>query len=367
MKWQVDMKATRAVADLFKDFAPTVRKNGGQYLVEPSPYGQMELIPLRKGLFLVAAESPPAQTPDVDLALLPRELVRHLSRNRLRPWKLVRGGEASEVLRNLVRGGESSDADDVQAAWSPYTCDIAERGTLVGQARLRVAEHLAAVISAQGDDGPVAALAGPRGVGKRTLTVAAAGMLGLSPIELPLQRLFVERILQTPLELFLDTVLAATAVMGDDELLVVNDAEVVARFAPRHRRQMLVELSRLPNVVLLLNSDDLAAMRMADIVTLSCPGLADVEEARELLEASSPGLTLEGPALEMVCRASSMGRLGIIPARLLHLVRLGQLLVDPREPSPSGSFSPDEAAPAIEMARQAWDSDEINGPAWHEP
>ena len=232
MSWRIDRQATKAAAELFDPYAPTVKRNGRQYLVAPSPYGQMELIPVGQRRYLVAAESPPSQAVPVDESLLAGELLAHLQRNGLRPWRIVSGGGASDVLRNLVRDEPAEVAEPSEspgeAGWSPYVQPLADRGELVGQERLRVAEQLAATIAARPPDGPLGNLAGPAGVGRGTTTATAAEMLGLSPLELPLQRILTDRIFQTPLELFLETMLAASAEMTDTQLLVVTDAELMS-------------------------------------------------------------------------------------------------------------------------------------------
>ena len=353
MSWTIDHQATRDATDLFEDGAPIVKRNGRQFLVERSPYGQIEFIPLRRGLYLAAATSPPQGSSPVDIASVSAGLASHLRRNNLKPWQIVHGQEISEVLRNLILGQPAEDDSMKVAPWSPYVLIPKARGKLIGEARLQVAQQLAGLVRAGSmDTNPLAALSGPPGVGKHTVTEDAAKRLGLSLVELPLGRLLIDRVFQTPREVFLETIMAAQESLNEEELLVVSDAEFISLLPSPHRHQALLELSRLDHVVLLTNDQTL--LQTADVVVLTCPGLAGTDEMLELLEASEAKLEIVGSALETTCRAAFVPGVGVIPARLLYLLRLGQALLGSTGTLASGTFSPDDATPAALLAQQAW-------------
>jgi hypothetical protein len=78
------------------------------------------------------------------------------------------------------------------------------------------------------------------------------------------------------------------------------------------------------------------------------------------VELAHGGLEIADQAMDMLCRASFVREVGIVAGRLLYLVRLGLSLVD----CPDGrapTFSPDEAAPAINMAKLAWEGQTNRG------
>ena len=364
MSWRVDPKATRAAAELF-GARQTVKRNGRQYLLERTPYGQMELIPIGRDRYLVAVESPPADAPRYPRSALTPELAEHLRSNGLHPWRIVPGAEASEALGNLARAEPAGQDDATGPAWSRYTCDLPKGAKLVGADRLRLAERWAGLIAAPAAAGALPAMAGPRGVGKRTLTAEAAGRLGLSAVELPLHRILTDRILQTPMELFVETALAAISQLSERDLLVVSDAEAIALTPPRQRREILAELGRVPHVVLLADVGDLSAAQLPGVVPQACPGLAGTEEAGELIATNLPGIELATPALVMLCRAASLHGVGVVPGRLLYTIGLARSLIDPTDPSKLKRISPDEAAPAIELAARAWQAPATAG--WDRP
>jgi hypothetical protein len=126
---------------------------------------------------------------------------------------------------------------------------MTESARLVGESRLRCLEQVKALVAAS-RGGPLAQVVGLEGVGKRTMAATLAAQCNWNPVELPLGRFFVDRILQTPQELFLKTALAAGACLGDSDLLVISDADLLHLLAPKACRQLIGELLWLPRVLL---------------------------------------------------------------------------------------------------------------------
>jgi len=354
MSWTIDPHATRVAAELFKPHRPVVKRNDSQYVIEATPYGRVELISLPGGHFLAAAESPPLALPAVEQARLSRDLLGHLQRNRRLQWKVVLGGDAAEALHHLLQYDPPGDGKPRLLTWLPYACKLIQRGKLIGRARLPVAEQLAATIRAHKDGDPLPALVGPPGVGKRVTLLAVAERLDMSAVELPLRRIFTDRILQTPMECFLDTVLVAAKYAAEDDLIAVSDADLTTSLPPNSSQQAMLELSRLPNVALLTSSGSWATEKTPGVVPIACAGLADMGEASGLLAIEEPSLAFVGPALSMICRAASLPGVGIIPGRLLYLARLAKSLTAYDDSSRPQSLSPDEVAPAISIGQDAW-------------
>lgn len=361
MSWNIDPYATRAAAEVFRPRRPVVRRNGRQYVIESTPFGKVELIPLPGGRFLAAAESPPRVMPSLELARLGRDALGHLRRNKLRAWKIVPGSNVAEALRHLLEDGSQGNERSQLLTWLAYGCELTKRAKLLGRARLPLAEQLAAMVGAHEGEAPVPALVGPAGVGKRTVLFAVAERMGLSAVELPLRRILTDRILQTPMECFLDTVLVAAGHMAEGDLLAVSDAELIAELPQDMPRYVLTELNILPNVVLLADTHGWAAEKTPCVVPLACPGLADTHEACELMRAHGEEPDLAGPALSMICRAASLPAVGIVPGRLLYVARLAKAMtakegsISARQP-----LSPDEVAPAIHTAQQAYQARDSN-------
>ncbi len=352
MPWKPDRAATGLARTVFEGYEPTVRRNGGHYLVDGTPYGLLELIALG-GRYLVATRAPPVGAVTLDAERLPDEVRRHLDRNGLKPWKIVPGDDLAVALEHVEdeQGGEEVP----EVPWSHYVRPLAEPPALVGEARRRTAKLMAGLVKAQGPDDPIPALTGPAGVGKRTVAATAAGRLGLHGVELPLGRILIDRVFSTPAETLLGTLLAAAeAVAEGQELLVASGGEWLARLPGGARRQMLAELSRLPNAVLV--AGDGAVGRMRGIAAVPCPGLGEAAEVEQLLAAGFPQVRLLGSAREMICRAAAVRGVGILPGRLLYVVRLAVALMEHPE-GKAPELSPDEAATAIRIARGAWETD----------
>jgi len=375
MLWETDNRATETAREVFPDHAPRVLCNGKrQYVLQPTPFGRVELVGFDNG-FVVAAERPPPGAV-IDPDLLPQRLLGHLETHGLRAWKVVYSDDCAEAIRALVReepegnplSGEGSPSGGVPI---PFVCPITSSSGLLGETRQGRCEQLAGLIASQQHPGPLAQLVGPDGVGKRVMAAAAARWMGWSLVgELLLSRLLVERVLQRPLETALDTVLAAGASLGADDLLVVSDAELLARLPDPIRRSVVRELARLPHVVLVARP---GASPTDQRVTLTCPGLEEMDDVRTLVAAEHPRVSFAGAALHLAARAASVPGVGVIPGRLLYLVRLA-LALRPRDltdeilacDSVSGKASarhtepreavlaPDEISSAVTLASTAW-------------
>ncbi|HUT91709.1 MAG TPA: hypothetical protein VMY37_19575 [Thermoguttaceae bacterium] len=369
MLWETDNRATETAREVFPDHAPRVLSNGKrQYVLQPTPFGRVELVGFDNG-FVVAAERPPPGAL-IDRDLLPQRLLGHLQTHGLRAWKVVYSDDCTEAIRALVRE-EPDETASLGGASIPFVCPITSSSGLLGETRQGRCEQLAGLIASQQYPGPLAQLVGPDGVGKRVMAAAAARWMGWSLVgELPLSRLLVERVLQRPLETALDTVLAAGASLGEEDLLVVSDAELLAKLADPTCRSVVRELARLPHVVLVARP---GAVRTDQLVTLSCPGLESVDDVRTLVAAEHPRVSFAGAALHLAMRAASVPGVGVLPGRLLYVVRLAMAL-RPRDladeictsDSASGKASarrtetreavlaPDEISTAVTLACSAW-------------
>lgn len=356
--WRTDSRATHAAREAFPEHAPRVFRYGdGQFLLTPTPFGRMELIAVREG-YLVAVE----HLPDGDDAAsreappLPEPLARHLSANGLRVWKTVPSREPAEVIRSLGAGGTAPpkpQADGRGGVWSPLLLPLAAPGRAVGEVRQARAQAVASLLAARGPGDPLPGLVGPEGVGKRTLLAGLAAEHGWAAIELPLRRVFLERVFQTPIECFLELLLAAAGRLGEKDLLVVSDAEMLAGAPEPRQRHIVAELSLLPRVC--LAARPVGAPPPYGVVAMSCPGLDGPEEVAALLAAELPDVRFEGAGLGLLARAASLPGAGVVPGRLLYLVRLAVALFEGEEGAPV-VLAPDEAARVIGLARSAWDA-----------
>ncbi len=365
MSWKTDIRATKAAREAFPRHAPRVLCDGRQYLLNPTPFGRIELVGLSGG-FLVAAENPPR--PSMDLANLSPKLLRHLAGHGLRPWKIVQGDDHAEVIRSLSGPPlpEDEGLPEPPEPWSPYVCPLETSAELLGESRFRCCEQLAGLMETQRFPGPVAQLVGIDGIGKRTMAATMARWMGWSICgELPLARLLIERMLQTSSELLLDTLLAAGEVLGPADMLVVSDAELLTTLK-RDRLPVLRELARLPHVVLLSRP---SAMGMDNVIPLVCPGLESVEDARAMVADQHPELEFIGAGFDLLVQAASVHESGIVPGRLLYLVRLAKAFLSDRQkdisaeegPCPVGVgenkskivLAPDEVSSAIILTRPA--------------
>jgi hypothetical protein len=197
---------------------------------------------------------------------------------------------------------------------------------------------------------------GPYGIGKHQVAVACARLLGLKAVELPLGRMFALRMLSTPQELLLDTLLAATPHMSrEPALLVVSDGQLLGTLSQSDFFQALLELNRLPQTVLLATTDNRDALAgWPDTVSLPCPGLKGEEEGRRLLAVAYPQLEFADPVAGALCRAAAAPKLGIVPGRLLYVARLAQALRYPSGKEDRRGLFSDDAIAAVAMVRQAW-------------
>jgi hypothetical protein len=93
-----------------------------------------------------------------------------------------------------------------------------------------------------------------------------------------------------------------------------------------------------------------------DVVPVACPALTRVEEVRRLIDAHHPGLSLEEPAPVMAARAGSEPDVGILPGRLLYLIRLGLALREP-DAEKDACLTPDDLAPAVRLTSRSWAAD----------
>jgi hypothetical protein len=379
MRWRVDNQATQTAREVFPMHLPRVLSNGKrQYVVQPTPLGRVELVGFERG-FVVAAETPPPGAL-VDESSLPQRLLEHLEANGLRAWKVVHSDDCSEAIRALVLADPEQPAPfgPEQPGLSgpvpiPFVSPIPSGADLLGETRRLRCEQLAGLAASQAFPGPLVQLAGPDGVGKRTMAAAVARQAGWSLVgELPLSRLLIDRALQTPVETALDAVLAAAAALGRDDLLVISDAELLERMEDALCRSVLRELARLPHVILLARPN---VFRTDGLVTLECPGLEGLDDAGALVECEHPEVSFAGAALEMAARAASVRGVGVAPGRLLYLVRLAKALRPPdladdvqapgvSAPDKRGAergevlLAPDEISSATTLAVSAWAEDE---------
>ncbi|MBA4387503.1 MAG: hypothetical protein C0404_05940 [Verrucomicrobia bacterium] len=349
MKWKKDIEATRLARKMFSGYRPQVSTNGHQFIVKDTPFGCLEFMHLGPPGFLVAAERPPAGGSAGFKGRLTPDIEQHLARHRLVPWRVVNTHDFTRALMLLTAPDGTRDEESPLSA---YLRELPKPGKLVGQARARICERLAALTQAARDGDPVPGICGPRGVGKRTVIGAAAQALGRITVELPLARiLVVDRILSTTHELLLEFLLVAQKQFDRQrDLLILSNAELLASHLSRvQQRFILREISRLPAVLL----SDASDITMPGTITLTCPGLTN-EDAARLLRLT--GIRSIVPsALAALCRACLQEGNRINPARLLYMIRIGQALLRPAGDStrtPRAVF-PDDAMAGITTFRAA--------------
>jgi hypothetical protein len=347
MTWQEDIEITRQVRPLLG--AETTALRRGQSLrFENTRYGRVEAIRVAAG-FLLAAEHPPAGQMQMDRA--DRHLSAYLARWDLKPWKLVSGGTLTDLLAALREAGPADAAGGPK--WCAYAMAVAgEPPPLIGPARRRLCDELRALLEAAEPGAPLPLLRGPAGVGRHTVAAHVARAMDLEPVELPLRRLVINRVLSTPTELMLEVLIAGQACLGERHLVLLSDAELLAAL-PGSSRQLLAEAALLPNV-LLLAADDAAARMPADVAALDCPGLADAGEAAELIAAHFGGnVVAADAALAIAARAALAPGAGILPGRVLYIVRLASAMRGAGGEK-CGPLCPDDVIAAVRTARQAW-------------
>jgi hypothetical protein len=311
---------------------------------------------------------------EIDPAGLPKKLRNDLRERGFVPWKLVAGDYAAVIRSLLPASGDQQAAESVDEPMaSPHLVPVPTSPLLDGENRHRCCRLAAAIVDSQKFPGPLAYLRGIDGTGKRTLaaTIAVEKQWRLRG-EMPLGRLFAERILQTPVEGALDAILTLAPTCEPADLVAVSDAELLMTVDKRSRAILLRELARLPHVVLL-------ARPVADVpdlvAAIACPGLEHTQDARKVVAGEHPEVEFAGDALAMLARASRVRGVGIVPGRLLYLVRLAKACLtgvragDLHEPdgatpalaadSDAGLLealilAPDEVSAAIVVAHQVW-------------
>jgi hypothetical protein len=349
MTWKPDQDSTRAIRDIFPGHRPEVKINGRHFHLADTPYGQMEIISVGDA-YLVAAENPPERMSLKELKLFTPEILAHLRRQvpPLVPWKTVAGDNLQQVLQQLSGSGQGLELALQSLAPFVQTYSSDRPNQLCGESRGAAADTLAGLLAAQRVGHPLPAVTGLPGVGKHTLAADVAGRLGLQPLEIPLRRLLIQRVVQSPAEMVLQVVLAAEERI-DGGLAMISEAELLRLLPPAQRRMVLSELAQLPHVVLLVNQPEVPG---EDCVPLKCPGLMSREEAGQLLSVVFPKMQVLPQALAMAAAAAADPDVGIIPARLLYVVDLGLSLG--RAGDTPARFTPDDAAPAVEIARNTW-------------
>ena len=138
--------------------------------------------------------------------------------------------------------------------------------------------------------------------------------------------------------------------LGPNDVLVISDAEIFQRVERLRRPHMLRELALLPRVCLLSRQ---TSPPQDGVVPLACPGLESYHEVEALVAAEFPDVSFEGAALELLAQSAAYDTVGVIPGRLLYLVRLAVTLLGLASGSPI-VLAPDEAANVISLARPAW-------------
>jgi len=381
MDWELNPCASKVAQDAFPQYAALVqvKQHGEQYIIQPTPYGVVELLPLEQG-FLIAAENPPASVAlNIESVELDAGIQRYLEKNGLRPWKIAYNGKCTEIIRSLAAENSSKNQDlEAVPSFSQYLSDLKQTDALIGETRLRCIEDLAALVKAQQPAGPVVQLVGLEGIGKRTM--AASLMLhGYRLVgELVLSRLLIKRVFTTPIELVVETLLAGNKSMDGEDLLVISDAELLETMPRSIHDQIIRELARLPHVVLTARPK-LKQHAVDNLVGLDVPGLT-VAEARLFATAKYQNIEFAGSAMDLLidgCYSPT----GVVPGRLLYLIDLAQALLGPathyldptppteKEPHQEGEdqqkegkivLAPDEIAAALRIVSSAWAHNKVN-------
>jgi hypothetical protein len=375
MDWELNPCATKVAKDIFPQYAANVRvkQHGEQYLIQPTPYGVIELLPLQRGFLIAAENPPPSAAVNIDPAELDVRIQHYLEKNGLRPWKITSNGKCTEVIRLLAAEKDvEGQGQEAIPPFSQYISGLNRTGALVGEARLRCFENLATLVKAQQPAGPVVQLVGLRGIGKRTMAASLALHGYRLGGELVLSRLLVKRIFTTPIELVVETLLAGNKSMESEDLLVISDAELLETMPRSIRDQVIHELARLPHVVLTARSRRKQSA-VDHLLRLDVPGLT-VAEARFLIAAEYPNIEFAGSAMDLLIQ-SCHSTAGILPGRLLYLTDLAQAILGPapnyldsHEPTDKQDhqdgedrqkqdeivLAPDEIAAALRMVGSAW-------------
>ena len=354
-EWTTPRGARKAAMEVFPGHKPNVTPIGErQFLLSPTPYGQIVTIPVKAG-YLVAAEQPP-EGQVMDVSVLEPRLAAHLERNHLRPWRVVQSHDLADVIRQL--GQESQPVSmNKDGPWSPYLTPMKACAKWVGETRQRCLEQVKALVAAS-RGGPLAQVVGMEGVGKRVMAAAIAAQCKWNPVELPLSRFLVDRIVPTAQELLLEALVTGVGCMGEGDLLVVSDADLLHFLPPRISGQLRGEVARMPHALLLARPTG-PQVQMPDVISIGCPGLDSLAEAREVLAAEHPEVEFAGAASDMVAGAAHVEGVGIVPKRLLYITRLSAALVG-AQAGAKAVLSPDDVATPIRLARAAWAERDAN-------
>jgi hypothetical protein len=350
VSWRLDPQMTELARTVFKSETLVVKRQQGQYLLEGTPYGQLEILSLsRKGCFLLAAQAPPRELPAREL---PVEIVHHFRRNGLRPWKYATADSISQVVLDLG-AAQDSDPPDATSLWSPFLSPMAPGPEVIGKGRQALVSQLMAIISAARCGDPVPILAGPVGVGKHVITSGVARGLSLRPLELRLARLLIPRMLQTGPETLMDALLNSREHLTGRELLVMSDAELFWQLPTLYRGHFGQEISSLPSRALLLSTNPQVPPGF-QAIRLNAVGLGEEEEITGFLACTMPNADsrLLKSARDMMVSSAIVPPFGVLPGRLRYLVELvaawhGQ---DPTETV----WTPDDVAAAVDLVAQAW-------------
>ncbi len=351
MTWEVDPQLTEIAKAVFHRSSLTVRKREGQYLLEGTPYGQVEILSLHSGgHFILAAESPPQE---MDESGLSAEMVDHLRRNGLRPWKHTVAVSIRQIVYSLgVRHGPETPREPMIT--SPFIQPMSPGPDVIGEDRQARVHVMAALVSSVRPNSPLPLLWGPPGIGKHTTALALARTLDIDPIEMSVSKLMIPRIFQTPSELLMGTLVECHLHLTDRVLLVLSDAELFDHLPVSYQTYFWGEISRLPSRVLLLSREYEASLHHP-CIGRQASGFHDRDEIRSFLRCvlgdSDSGIL--GSALDMMTRAATLPGFGVLPGRLRYLLDLVMTLNDHKAHPPA--FTPDDVAVAIDMIRPTWE------------
>ena len=343
MQWKSHLKATEVASRVFPAYEPKVWREptGKLCRLSPTPYGSVELLRTEEDTFLVGAERPPRTEASIRSIALPSELVKRWKAVGLQPWKVI-GQHCRDVCDAIAALTEVDQAGDEPAPAAADASLLPPPPTrkLIGAGRILLAERLATLTEAHHYPQPVLQLAGPDGIGRRTLA-AALGDLGFSLIgELPLGRLALSRAFFTPGEVVNDALLAMGEQMASRDVLLASDAEVLVRLDPSTRGQLLRELSRLPHVILIATG--MGRIWTRGVLTFRVGGL-EPQEARDWISAEYPEIRFAGAAMDLLLRVASLPRSGEVwPGRIRWLIELSRALVSASIGLRAGDRSPDE-------------------------
>jgi hypothetical protein len=373
MPWRAhqDLTATACLAAGNPHAGIRVLANGeGCYRLVGGRWGMLELIKVQKG-FLVAAADP--EPPCIDPEHVPPSIRRYLASSKLTPWRLLETHDCHAAIRDLAARPELDGLH-----WYPFVALPQPAAPLAGEDRFRASENLSGLLSGARPASPVPVLYGVDDIGKRTLLANAAGRAGLTVQgELPLRRVLYDGVFEYGIEKISKTIHIVEETLDAKDVLIISDGHLLTQMSATMRDEILLrELARLPCRVVLTSPR--GPLQAANTLSLPCPGLETVEEAEEVIRAKYPpeALRFHEPALELLARGASAGTQGIVPGRLLYLIKLATPLLGghradhnvlEHEEAPHGGaqdsaennehqivLSPDEIVMAISTVRPAW-------------